>query len=70
MQIDWKAITTKENLLNIPWESLYPLDSNNKPKKHFLTPKLACKLFHDNLLLINRCEEVMKFNFNTYKYLL
>jgi hypothetical protein len=45
---------------NPDWATLYPLTQSGQPKG-ILTPRMACKLFHDGLHIIQKGEENAKF---------
>ena len=42
------------------WESLYPINARNEPA-NMLTPRLACKLFHDGIYVLKKADENEKY---------
>jgi len=58
-KIEWNVLL-EANFGNPDWEALYPLNKSGAPMG-LLPPRLACKLFHDALLVIKKSEENPKF---------
>ena len=58
-KVEWTALLAKE--FGTPnWVELYPILPSGLPKG-LLSPRLACKLFHDGLFIIKKGEENPKY---------
>ena len=58
-KVEWTTLLANE--FGAPaWEKLYPLNDKSLPTG-ILTPRLACKLFHDSLFIIKKGEENPKY---------
>lgn len=58
-KVDW-LILLANDFGHPDWNKLYPLNDKEQPKG-ILTPRMACKLFHDGVHIIRKGEEVPKF---------
>jgi hypothetical protein len=58
-KIEWHELVDKD-FIQPKWEVLYPINSKGQPSG-LLSPRLACKLFHDGILLINKSDENPKY---------
>lgn len=54
-RVEWNTLNASD-FGHPDWETLYPTNTRN-----ILTPRLACKLFHDCVHIINKTEENPKF---------
>jgi len=59
-KVDWIKLTS-HNFNNPDWETLYPLNAKTGQPTGLLSPRLACKLFHDGVYLLNKTDENQKF---------
>ena len=58
-RVDWLQLL--QNDFGKPdWNALYPLNDKEQPKG-MLTPRMACKLFHDGIYIIKKGDESPKF---------
>jgi len=58
-KVDWLALL-QHDFGHPDWAVLYPLNSRDQAKG-MLTPRMACKLFHDGVYIIRKGEESAKF---------
>lgn len=59
-KIEWSNLQAHE--FGEPnWVAMYPINSKSGQPSGVLPPRLACKLFHDGIYLINKAEENPKF---------
>jgi len=58
-RVEWTTLLVN-HFGNPDWEKLYPVTQSGQPKG-VLSPRMACKLFHDGLYIISKGEENPKF---------
>lgn len=62
-KIEWLTLLANE-FGNPDWIKMYPLNVEKQElatKGQLLSPRMACKLFHDGLYIIKKAEESPKF---------
>ena len=57
--VEWRTLVAS-NFNNPDWAALYPINSKGAPTG-LLSPRMACKLFHDALLIVQKADENPKF---------
>jgi len=57
--VEWLHLLAT-NFGNPDWAALYPINSKGSPTG-LLSPRMACKLFHDSLFILQRADENPKF---------
>lgn len=57
--VEWVRLTST-NFNNPDWAALYPLNSKGAPVG-LLSPRMACKLFHDALFILQKASENEKY---------
>ncbi|CAE7563825.1 unnamed protein product [Symbiodinium microadriaticum] len=58
-KLEWERLTASQ-FGSPDWASMYPLNAKGGPAG-LLTPRMACKLFHDAVFIINKSDENVKF---------
>jgi len=58
-RMEWHQLIS-QNFTEPKWETLYPLNNKGMPTG-LLPPRLACKMFHDGIFLINKSDENPKY---------
>jgi len=59
-KVDWDDLMAHD-FEQPDWTTLYPINPKTNLPTGLLSPRLACKLFHDGIFLVNKSEENGKF---------